>query len=973
MKKLLFFISFLVGVQGWGQYMDSIFVSQKQLADTIYNGLIAKAPTHYLANKLSLLGTDSLILKSESYNNNKNKYSNADRMMQWLYEMNNIAIHHDSLPLMDSVFYDAFVYVGEKEFDEDIIVIPLGIFELEYNSVDENEGLGSNILTKENAMWKDNDPHNNSIVSTHTSMFAGPLFDIVSSDVMGLTVNSNFFISNKRSIRDVVKLELSHNDSWQTVAFDQVVLFTPKADSIQCFSFRVTFSDHTELLNNFLLNTPELISNNEKDLDDPSDWESDADSYDASCSLLGLPWEPGCKDCGSMADDDGNKIKWCYIPSCSREGYDDEQPEKPYILVTGYRPPIFGQSFKKTWTIYNTHHQSMLQALRDNDFDIILVKFNIHMRPFQHGMQESAVLLERFLLHLNQNMKKGDYYENLIQGSSMGEDIVRLTLLTMEKKHFENPLYPHHHTRLNIAYDANFYGANIPLGYQYQIVSANYHPSIFGSSSIIPFFLQNFLYLTIYQKTVKELLMYHAMGTSDNILQSYHSEQNLEPKMHWRREGFLNALAAVDNGRYIFPLPVASRNIAISLGKIAGKNNEDEVEHIQFNDPGEYWQNISVLGWRYRIGAAKYTTGGEYFQLFKRNIPVTALPPWFVSVQHEINVTNMLEIDNSSGSYLKGIGNIIFVADWAYFPLSQMWNGRDHFTHKPIVTALGINRDLWPDDGSMTYNVQDFGLMYNSFSNFAANIKSDYYGYPNLGRPNDHFQVTPFEAIYIDQRNDPHIELENSPEGDKEALNNFIYNEAEPWYLGLQNQAVGSQARPDYTYYMHRRARNWITIGHLVTPTTDPGDFITEENAVVYLHAGEEIQVMPGTHFKAGSDVHLEIKYEGCRPSKSLHHANKGASFNDIKSNKPIDWANSSLNQQVMLYPNPSGNGLFNLHTQEKTINSVTVINMVGSNIAQYENLNSFDFKSEYALPSGTYLVRVVIGSEVVTLKLIVL
>lgn len=156
-------------------------------------------------------------------------------------------------------------------------------------------------------------------------------------------------------------------------------------------------------------------------------------------------------------------------------------------------------------------------------------------------MEESAALFEQFLLHLNQNMKKGDYFENVIQGSSMGEEIVRLALLRMEEKHMDySGDYPHHHSRLNIAYDANFFGANIPLGYQYQVYSEHWYKSnYFG---IIPLFLSGFLYNTVNQKSFKELVMYHAASYNDNIFT--YPNQNIGytvPGYHWRRQGFLDA------------------------------------------------------------------------------------------------------------------------------------------------------------------------------------------------------------------------------------------------------------------------------------------------------------------------------------------------------------------------------------------------------------------------------------------------
>jgi len=62
-------------------------------------------------------------------------------------------------------------------------------------------------------------------------------------------------------------------------------------------------------------------------------------------------------------------------------------------------------------------------------------------------------------------------------------------------------------------------------------------------------------------------------------------------------------------------------------------------------------------------------------------------------------------------------------------------------------------------------------------------------------------------------------------EAERMATKGFILNEVEPWYLVLQNDNVGTQARPDYTYKVKRIAKHGIVIGSHVTPTTDPGEY----------------------------------------------------------------------------------------------------------------------------------------------------
>src|SRR5699024_7392323 len=135
---------------------------------------------------------------------------------------------------------------------------------------------------------------------------------------------------------------------------------------------------------------------------------------------------------------------------------------------------------------------------------------------------------------------------------------------------------------------------------------------------------------------------------------------------------------------------------------------------------------------------------------------------------------------------------------------------------------------------------------------------SNYYGYPNLGQPNNHWDITPFEAIFLGNEVLPHIDLKDAKGHYKDSINDFILNEIEPWHLFLQNDHLGAQARSDYTYRSLRRGYT-ITTGHLVTPKTDPGDYVVEPNANLKLYAGDEIDLKPGTHIKSGATAHLKI------------------------------------------------------------------------------------------------------------------
>jgi hypothetical protein len=870
----------------------------------------------------------------------------SDHAYGLLYEMRLMSADTSTVPDRMEIFDPVSSYMGEIEFENDELHYPIGIMDYKYNSIDVSSNLvNGSIYLQDSAYHKSSQPL---VVTERKTALISPLFDYFDSEQMALVFKKEFFLSNYRTVDEIKSISLTFNNITRRLSFGETYYFEPAASESQLFYVEIMYSDSTVLRSHFTLHTPEI---NLKSKD-----EAKGNSF-AECTKDGV------------ITIDGNKLKWCMIPRCGYNG----RIFKPYILLTGYRPPMFGQSFRKTWKIYNDNHQSLLNSLRDNNYDIFLVKFNLSAKPYEHGMVESAALLEQFIRYLNTEKGSGSGQENIIQGSSMSSDIARLTLLTMEKKHFEIPDYPHHHTRLNIAYDGNFYGANLPLGYQCQIFSAFKYPSFFSPfSAIQKLTLGVFLFATMNQKAVRELLMYHAQAVDEYIFSSPNEiYSSVTPTHHWRRQGFYNQLAAVNspNSPYFFPMPLHTRNIAISLGKISGKNSDGDG---RFNNAGEYWRNVNLGLWQFKIGTAKYMPAGQTFQIFKRKkfgIPM---------VKHELNVTQMQEIDNASGSYLDKFGNIISVANWTYFPLLNIFDGKDYFSHKSVITALGINKNLWPANGSLTLNMKDLKLMFNqlgqNYNNL--NLQSDHYGYPNLGRPNDHFQVTPFEAIYVDNQINPHIDLEKDDADDLYALNNFILNEVEPWYLGLQNTHVGSQARPDYIYRSYRRAKHRIVVGHLVTPTTDPGDYVVEANGELTLKAGDEIDLQPGVHFKAGSTVHIVPEYEVC--SNSAKSGSSGNAGNEKETNAAVPNLASRTEEEpevergFAVYPNPAS-GIVKIEAKQgESMDAVLVFSLRGEKCLESNpNTSSTELNIE-ELKQGVYLVQIHSGDKIFMYKLII-
>ncbi len=807
------------------------------------------------------------------------------------------------------------------------------------------------------------DTNHSDYYKTERVQLIAPMFDYFGEENLAFIFRESDFYSNHKNSTSVNTIEYSEKNNWTSISFDEIINFTPNEDSLQRFQFRLIYNDGDTISNEVIINTPNYIKS-----------KNDGGTL---CHLE-----------KTFEDSQGNKLIACLVPSCfNRKDTILTGPidiiipivDKPYILVAGWRPPIFGQSFEKTWKLYNEYHDHLLSQLTLNGYDVYLVKFNIQWNPIKHGMIESADLFVEFLEYVNDE-KVNKYNENVIQGSSMGADVVRLALLKMEDKHQTDNSYPHHHSRLFISHDANYYGANIPLAYQYQIYSSsNQTASSYAFGVPFTFFLKLMLHQTMEQKTFKELLTYHALGTSQtgspaNLLTYNNEYHQITPSHHHLRQIYLDELDAYDNQESIVPLPNSTRNIAISLGKISGTNNLSNTNKVRFKAAGTYWWDVDLWIEKHQLRSAIYSPTWHE-RLFRRKRIGISFVNFSLNMDHIIDVKGMQEVDNASGSYLKGFGNIISVADWTYFTLGNFLNGKNHFSHKSVITALAINEDLWPADGSLTLNMQSLGLMYNVLNYHPINNLSDHYGYPNLGRPNDHFDVTPFEAIYVDNKIDPHINLEGSDGIDKTVLTNFIKDEVEPWFLSLQNDVLGSQARPNFLYKSQRVAKYNIVVGHLVTPKTDPGDYVVAPNADLVLKAGQAIDLFTGTTFLEGSTATLTIEYEGCDRNKSSDsNGNTETSYISTNENRLDDSRLTDFieKSEIRIFPNPS-DGTFTITCmQDIPISHFVVYDLSGNLVLEKRNINVARYKCENCLDKGIYIVHIYLKGVLKRKKIII-
>ncbi len=965
MKKLILGLLLLVSFNGWGQEDTLDVESVYEASEEIYGNLNQYVETGFLLNR-ALSDTLSMVYKSY-------RFSDSITDANWFYTVMNdlkfMALDTSEVPSLTEIHDSVSRYMGGKEFEELKLIYPIGIADFNFNWINETEAISNNELELINNEFHFVQGGESAFQNGNLNLIA-PLYNYGSMENMGIVFGEKYFYSNYRDFNEIQSLKVVYNQVEYELGIDEVFEFTPENSLYQEFKFKVFYSNGDSIVYNSRIETPELENN-----DQPKSFEQSPDIgwfHEESIGKLKLKayFIPGCNNNSVQDPLDMDPNKPPYIPM------------KPYILVTGFRPPIFGQSPKKTWKNYNDNHEKMLNQLRLNGYDIILVKFNMSLYPNKLGLQEASALLIKYLKSLNQEKEQHgfEYNENVIQGSSMGASIVRLALIKMEKEHFQNNNYPHHHCRLFNSYDANYYGANIPLAYQMQIYSGVTQPMPSALWFLNPYaggaelLLRVFLYATLEQKATKELLTYHAKGLlNENFFEDKNRKRTWTPTHSPLRQAYLNEVNTLydqmgyyPHGKLFMPLPSSTRNISISLGKISGRNNQNS-QGLEFNSAGENWRNVDLGIYKHILRAGQFSSSKL---IFKRKIE---LDLWFTSltvVDQWLKVKNMQEIDNSAGSYLKGESNMLAVANIAYgFNWYNLFS-KPKFTHKSVLSALSINKNIWPSNGSHTMDMQGLDLMYNSLSGIQNNFQSNHYGYPNLGRPNDHFEVTPFEAIYVSDYILPHIKYEVlKPDEIAEhvtPINDFIKSEVEPCYLYLQNQNLGAQARSNYTYKAKRRANNTITTGYNITPATDPGHFNVEPNAQLILEAGEQITLDPGTHALLGSRVHIKIHYEACperpRPcgASGMIINNSSNDYGEAPSEQTVNRLSNEKTEArentLIVYPNPTTDD-FSIVSEDAEISKFLVYNINGQLLNKKENLKVNRYKYTDFLEQGSYIL----------------
>lgn len=963
MKRFIVIFAILVGVQAWGQVDTLEFTTRRQVADTLF-GLFDQ--TIYGSSLIDRSLTDDSLLIQQINGN----YSGISNGFNWFQAYSDMAISYtDSTSMLsDSLLYAKLVDFHMRQIGVDTLdnlVQPFGLMIHTTSKIDTSLFSIPDAFLNQNGQLALNAEYNESDIYSNIKVKNAAILELYGQHGYseGTLIYDSSFISVSPDI-GLQKIWLDLGNGYQSFSpANPVISYSIKNDwqiGHAAIEYTIDYETFYDTLNFYTSTVQYKYANQDK---------SD-DGWDSKVIEFKQGGETQFEFCIKYGCGNGTKVK------------------RPIIIVPPYRPIIQTVSFNKYYDQFN--FKSLFSSLSEMGYDVIFIKET----PGNRGINHAGGILADFIKFINTN-KAQDYpnedWENILIGFSAGGQHCRYALKKLEYEHMATGT-AHHHTRLYIPFDSPHWGANVPMFTQ----------TVYKDMSATNFWAY-MAYQSLNDAASKDMLMNHVLGS--NIVSSG-TDRLITPAP---TAEFMNISSQLNNwyNHEFTPLndlrrtfPTFTRNVAISVG---GNELDYKSPSLYNFTPGMtlFTQNFFVPG-IFGVKHINRTLSSSYYtqnaSVFSRNdtYMVGLIVP--VINHRHYKTIYAYEWDMAQGGYKDefydgyGLGIIPIgaipilrstVLTSVIGPFLGTKSYEKHVCFLPTVSSLGINPAIWQNN-NLYYNVKEQGLMYQNYSDILSQNKSDLYGYPNLGHPNNHFQITPFEAVYCDPQTYQHIKMEASVHDDGlddtylVHTRNFILDEVEANDLYLQNKIIGKnhvQWMP-YSYKAWYKAIHDIVVGHSVSPKTDPGDYVIEKTGDITMYACHEVNLKPGFRAEAGSNFHAFVLCDGCaRPGE---HNNKSADPSTGGENEtlgvkksPKNQASESIDQlSLKVYPNPTSGQttvVFPL-----AAGSFTVCDINGRIIVQQKLENNI--KTHYLnLSKGVFYLKWINETNVLTTKISVL
>ncbi len=630
-------------------------------------------------------------------------------------------------------------------------------------------------------------------------------------------------------------------------------------------------------------------------------------------------------------------------------------------------------------------------------------------------------------------------HELVVGGYSAGALSGRLALTLMEFEHKERNQCDqnsarksaHHRTKIWVGVDHECQGSNTPIGLQ---MFWEFQKSVWFLPANTADILNSLV-----SKGALDLLQTNGVATQNTL---YHVDNTFDQGGTWATKPhqdfikYFNDLTHVTLQSVPANLtgyPTFPYRISISQGSANGINqtisNETNILHNQ--SPSSWCVSTSgtafgVGNWilkatPFREATARVLSSwnNDAFDCKLGTSFKTLIYSWHINFGHwkyySSNPTNDWWLGGPAKNYDEAAAsslpaNILFanglsasfdypLAPFIYCNLKQFPN--KHVGFAPTVSGLDLHtpgNNALPRFPNMTIvpgNVSGgLNLMqqnnYNNGNNIPPNAD---FGFPHLTFPNNHYDYTPYDAIWANTTNNTnyddntmHVEDPNPLIGD------FLTEELAPHALYLSNRLIQDQivscgdASFRQKYYADFEARNSILAGDqsiyeheqidYERKRTNQGDFVVGEGAVVTFHANNydgfgKVTLGAGFSSKHGSIFRAYVFTDPglCTPFNYNERTTPNAVIPvvPVKTPRPIyakraTTINTSLNTakklNVALYPNPTNGELIYIliNDDEYDYQITNTIGQVVQNGKINTNFNKINLEQ---LTTGIYLITI--------------
>lgn len=893
MKKFIPGMFLLFGLNGLAQTDTLVFKNPREMMEYAYSNTYFNTFPHTYFRHATMELEDSvfshLVYRDQPIRCAGSGIISLFSLMNWWDMSHNF--HRDSVlfPVFDH-FYSLDEY-GQLR-------IPFYVVDLNINSLIPE-------TANEFRTASGSDPYREILPADLTEdrvVYAAALLDSFAYNNVILELTDETFFTNTSRTIDYVEITRGKETKW--LYFNSSVDLSDWLSGKQKLKFRIHFSDQE------VVEVEQAIEMNTRT------------ATKSSVSQQFIPYETLYPENYTSSSIYSPDLKFSTYYACA-----DNKLRKPFIMVAGWGPHTDKAIINNTqhWPaslgkLANQFNQAgLIENLHDEGFDVIICQFF----PPNAYVEKNAELLEQLIKLVNiRKMQNDSYQENIIMGFSAGSLATRLALQKMEYKHL-NANGPHPHTKLYISNDGEHGGANVPLGMQHAVEYLwvyDYNQMFFSEVPFVGPAAEN-----VYKTYALHYILNAPL--SEQLLYYFHTETGSGNSPGQGQGGLRTSYMAkhtaynhAKNGHRL-GYPSFQRMISLSNGTSTPKYDFSNFTVDHFPYPEEtgaifFKQNTAPMPFLDRRYEASFLTHGIHRVFYCEHKPW--FKPW--KSKYEATTKDPLVLDNAPGGIIFIEQNPIIEINnqfSAQLPLNPDIKEQLLYAFTPTVLTHDV-KDLSSslNNGYPDYNFKERKLMYDN--EFAAAINdpddaSNYYGYPHLGYPGNHYDYTVFDALFCWDENTEHLTgNRKDPNADagmdspvKPVVKNFVMEEAEPDFIFLQNLRIGFYARPNYVYRVDYEAGNTILLGNHVTQKTDFLDVAVESNAIVDAQAAVEIHFAPGVHIKSGSEFHAYIGDITCEKSTAHTGSDSGweSTFSEADAFPGLRSADS---EPVVIFPNPA-------------------------------------------------------------------